>query len=83
MAFTFNKLDNGEYELNVCGYVCPHPQLYTLKYLEKLQDGMIINVLVDNPSSVESVEQACSGKGYSVLEKVQPKAGVTALKIQK
>ncbi|MHB1390821.1 MAG: sulfurtransferase TusA family protein [Thermoleophilia bacterium] len=83
MAFTFNKLDSGEYELNVTGYVCPHPQLYTLKYLEKLQDGMIINVLVDNPSSVESVTQACGGKGYTILEKVSPKAGVTAIKIQK
>lgn len=83
MAFTFNKLEDGEYELDVTGYVCPHPQLYTLKYLEKLKDGMIINVLVDNPSSVESVTQACDGKGYKVLEKNQPKAGVTALKIQK
>lgn len=79
----FTKKDNGSYELDVTGYVCPHPQLYTLKSLDKMQEGMILEVLVDNPSSVESITQACSGKGYSVLEKSSPKAGVTAIKIQK
>ncbi|MCL6093250.1 MAG: sulfurtransferase TusA family protein [Actinomycetota bacterium] len=79
----FNKNDDGTYELDVTGYVCPHPQLYTLKCMEKLQDGMIMDVLIDNPSSVESVTQACTGKGYEILEKTNPKAGVTALKIQK
>jgi tRNA 2-thiouridine synthesizing protein A len=79
----FTKKDNGSYELDVTGYVCPHPQLYTLKSLDKMQEGMILEVLVDNPSSVESITQACSGKGYSVLGKSSPKAGVTAIKIQK
>lgn len=79
----FNKIEDGLYELDVTGYVCPHPQLYTLKCMEKLQGGMVMEVLIDNPSSVESVTQACNGKGYSILEKNSPKAGVTALKIQK
>ena len=79
----FSKNDDGTYELDVTGYVCPHPQLYTLKCMEKLQDGMVMDVLIDNPSSVESVTQACNGKGYEILEKTNPKAGVTALKIQK
>ncbi|MHB9112126.1 MAG: sulfurtransferase TusA family protein [Thermoleophilia bacterium] len=79
----FNKKDDGSYELDVRGYVCPHPQLYTLKSLEKMQDGMILDVLVDNPSSVESINQACNGKGYTILETNSPKAGVTAIKIQK
>ncbi len=79
----FNKLEDGKYELDVTGYVCPHPQLYTLKCMEKLEDGMELDVLIDNPSSVESVTQACNGKGYAILEKANPKAGVTALKIQK
>ena len=79
----FNKNDDGTYELDVTGYVCPHPQLYTLKCMEKLQDGMVMEVLIDNPSSIESVTQACNGKGYSILGKESPKAGVTAIKIQK
>jgi tRNA 2-thiouridine synthesizing protein A len=83
MSMKFNKKEDGVYELDVTGYVCPHPQLYTLKCMEKLQDGMVIEVLIDNPSSVESVTQACGGKGYSILEQNSPKPGVTALKIQK
>ena len=79
----FNKKDDGSYELDVTGYVCPHPQLYTLKCMEKLQDGMVMEVLIDNPSSVESVTQACNGKGYTILGTENPKAGVTAMKIQK
>lgn len=79
----FNKNDDGTYELDVTGYVCPHPQLYTLKCMEKLNEGMVMEVLIDNPSSVESVTQACNGKGYVILESSSPKAGVTALKIQK
>lgn len=79
----FNKNDDGTYELDVTGYVCPHPQLYTLKCMEKLNEGMIMEVLIDNPSSVESVTQACNGKGYSILSTEQPKPGVTAMKIQK
>lgn len=79
----FEKNDDGTYMLDVTGYVCPHPQLYTLKCMEKLNEGMVMEVLVDNPSSIESITQACGGKGYTVLETNQPKAGVTALKIQK
>ena len=79
----FNKKEEGVYELDVTGYVCPHPQLYTLKCMEKLNEGMVMEVLIDNPSSVESVTQACAGKGYAILDKDSPKAGVTQLKIQK
>ncbi|MHB1381188.1 MAG: sulfurtransferase TusA family protein [Thermoleophilia bacterium] len=78
-----NNQDDGSYELDVTGYVCPHPQLYTLKSMDKLQDGMILEVLIDNPSSVESVTQACNSKGFTILDKTSPKAGVTAVKIQK
>jgi len=79
----FEKKDDGSYELDVRGYVCPHPQVYTLKYLEKMKEGMILEVLIDNPSSVESITQACNGKGYAILGQNSPKAGVTAIKIQK
>ncbi len=79
----FSKIDDNNFELDVTGYVCPHPQLYTLKSMEKLKDGMVLSVLIDNPSSVESVEQACSEKGFTILDKSSPKSGVTAVKIQK
>ena len=36
MGMKFEKTDEGRYRLNVNGYVCPHPQIYTKKALEKL-----------------------------------------------
>lgn len=83
MKFSPKEGEVGTYVLDVTGYVCPHPQLYTLKCMEKLKSGKILEVLVDNPSSVESVTQACNGRGYTILEATQPKAGVTQLRIQK
>ena len=77
------QLDDNSYELDVIGYSCPHPQLYTLKFMEKLKDGMVLNVLTDNPSSVESVSQACDKKGYSILDTSSPSDGVTCIRIQK
>jgi len=35
----FNKTGDGTYELDVCGFVCPHPQLYCKKSLEKMEEG--------------------------------------------
>ena len=31
----FEKTSDGKYNLDVKGYVCPHPQIYTKKALEK------------------------------------------------
>jgi hypothetical protein len=28
MAMKFEKKSDGVYALDVCGYVCPHPQIY-------------------------------------------------------
>ena len=39
MAMKFEKTGEGTYVLDVCGYVCPHPQLYTKKSLEKIAVG--------------------------------------------
>ena len=69
MAMTFEKKGEGVYELNVQGYVCPHPQLYMKKSLEKVDPGDIINVLFDNPSSGESIASMCDARGDEILEK--------------
>lgn len=73
----------GYYELDVTGYVCPHPQLYTIKCLEKIPEGSELRVLIDNPSSVESVTQVCNSKGLTILGTSSPKDGVTEIRIQR
>ncbi len=69
MAMSFAKKEEGIYSLDVTGYVCPHPQIYTKKALEKIQSGDFLEVLFDNPSSSESVEAMCDSNGNDIVEK--------------
>ncbi len=64
----FTKVSEGKFELDVCGYVCPHPQLYCKKSLEKMEEGDILDMIFDNPSSAETIIQMCEQAGHEVLE---------------
>ena len=70
MGMTFKKTDEGRYRLNVNGYVCPHPQIYTKKALEKLASGEILELFFDNPSSGESIEAMIDNDGNTLVEKM-------------
>ena len=65
----FEKKSEGLYTLDVCGYVCPHPQLYTKKALEKMTAGETLELVFDNPSSGESIAAMCDSIGNEVVEK--------------
>jgi tRNA 2-thiouridine synthesizing protein A len=65
----FEKRSDGEFVLDVMGYVCPHPQLYTKKALAKLKAGDLLELVFDNPSSGESVAAMLDLTGDKVLEK--------------
>ena len=69
MAAKFDRLDEGKYQLDVRGMTCPHPQLYTKKSLEKIQEGDQLSVLFDSPSSGETIAQMCDSMGHELLEK--------------
>ena len=67
----FEKQSEGFYVLDVKGYVCPHPQIYTKKALSKIQSGEKLEVLFDNPSSGESIATMCDINGDEIVNKVQ------------
>ena len=69
MAMKFEKTGEGTYMLDVCGYVCPHPQIYCKKSLEKMSEGDVVEVILDNPSSVETIAQMCDQVGNEVMER--------------
>jgi tRNA 2-thiouridine synthesizing protein A len=71
MAMKFEKKNEGVYLLDCQGYVCPHPQMYTKKALEKLQPGDVLEVVFDNPSSSESISAMAESAGHEILEKHQ------------
>lgn len=66
----FNKVSEGQYQLDVCGYVCPHPQLYTKKALEKMNDGDVLEIVFDNPSSGESIAAMIDTTGDEVMDQL-------------
>lgn len=69
MAVKFEKTSEGAYALDCTGYVCPHPQIYTKKMLEKIKAGETLEVTFDNPSSSESIAAMCESNGNEIIEK--------------
>ena len=69
MAMKFEKKGDNSYMLDVCGYVCPHPQIYCKKSLEKIAEGDTLEVIFDNPSSAETIVQMLDQAGHEILQK--------------
>ena len=67
----FEKREDGVYVLDVKGYVCPHPQIYTKKALSKVGSGDVLEVIFDNPSSGESIATMCENTGDEIVNKQQ------------
>jgi tRNA 2-thiouridine synthesizing protein A len=70
MAMKFEKTADGSYSLDVKGYVCPHPQLYTKSALSKMKPGDLLKLLFDNASSGESIASMCDKEGDEIVEQV-------------
>lgn len=70
MAMKFEKKADGNYMLDVKGYVCPHPQLYTKSALSKMKTGDVLTLLFDNASSGESIVSMCDKNGDDIMEQV-------------
>jgi len=41
--------------LNCVGAVCPRPQMLTMRMLEELSEGEVIELISDNPATVETL----------------------------
>lgn len=82
MAMSFEQTANGEWTLNVKGYSCPHPQMYTKKALQKIASGDVLTLLFDNPSSGESIASMCEAEGNDLFDR-QEQGGDFVWKIKK
>lgn len=82
MAVKFDQVSDGEYRLDVCGYSCPHPQVYTKKALQKMKSGEVLTLLFDNPSSGESIIAMCDNEGNELYDRSNDN-GVSVWKIRK
>lgn len=69
MAMSFEQTGAGEWRLDVKGYTCPHPQMYTKKAIQKIASGDVLTLVFDNPSSGESILSMCDSDGNDIIER--------------
>jgi tRNA 2-thiouridine synthesizing protein A len=69
--------------LDLRGYVCPYPQLATLKELRNSPPGTIIEVITDNPPSCENVPSVARREGHEVLSVEELERGVWRIVIRR
>ncbi|MFH2038379.1 MAG: sulfurtransferase TusA family protein [Chloroflexota bacterium] len=53
--------------LNVCGKICPYPDMDTMTTLKKMQKGEILEVLLDYPLSVERIPRNLKKQGHRLI----------------
>jgi tRNA 2-thiouridine synthesizing protein A len=82
MAMKFEKSGEGAYLLDVTGYTCPHPQMYTKKALQKIEAGSVLTLVFDNPSSGESIISMCESNGDDLFDRADS-GGTFTWKIRK
>ena len=54
--------------LDVCGEICPYPDMNTMTTLKKMQKGEILEVLLDYPLSVERIPRNLKKQGHKLLQ---------------
>ena len=69
--------------LDLRGYVCPYPQLATLKELRNSPPGTVIEVITDNPPSCENVPSVARREGHEVLSVEEVERGVWRIVIRR
>ncbi len=58
-------------QVDCLGDSCPRPQLMTKKALSQVAAGAVVEILVDNPSSMEALPPMCDELDATHLETVK------------
>jgi TusA-related sulfurtransferase len=53
--------------LDVCGKICPYPDMNTMTTLKKMSKGEVLEVLLDYPMSVERIPRNIKKKGHKLI----------------
>lgn len=77
------KIREGLYRLDARGYMCPYPQIFTIKALEKIEKGSVLEVLIDNPLSCENVPAIARRNGHEVISIERISEGEYRISIRK
>jgi TusA-related sulfurtransferase len=69
------RIGEKTYELDLRGYVCPYPHMYTPQALPKLPKGSVPKVLIVNQPFVENTKSAAQ-KGGTLSLSLNSRSGV-------
>ena len=53
--------------LDVCGKICPYPDMDTMTTLKKMTKGEVLEVLLDYPLSVERIPRSLKKQKHKLL----------------
>jgi tRNA 2-thiouridine synthesizing protein A len=58
MQNLLKKVTDDRYVLDVRGYTCPYPQLFLAKALKSVEKNSVVEVLTDNPPSLDTLPRS-------------------------
>jgi tRNA 2-thiouridine synthesizing protein A len=58
MRNLLKKVADDRYVLDVRGYTCPYPQLFLAKALKSVEKNSVVEVLTDNPPSLDTLPRS-------------------------
>jgi tRNA 2-thiouridine synthesizing protein A len=58
MQNLLKKVADDRYVLDVRGYTCPYPQLLLAKALKSVEKNSVVEVLTDNPPSLDTLPRS-------------------------
>ena len=69
-------------KLDLIGQVCPWPVIFTLKELKTLENGEVLEVVVDHLPSTINIPLAVKKDGHEVLSSEETDEGVFKISIK-
>jgi tRNA 2-thiouridine synthesizing protein A len=55
-------------QINLKGEVCPYTFVKSMLTLEEMEEGQVLQVIVDHLPAVENVPRSLTNEGYEILE---------------
>ena len=68
--------------LDLKGQICPWPVIFTMKELQKMNDGEILRVTIDHLPSTLNIPAAASKEGNDVVSSTENGDGVFQIEIK-
>jgi tRNA 2-thiouridine synthesizing protein A len=80
---SLKSVGKGRYTMDARGFTCPYPELFARRALEALGPGDVLEFMIDNVPSCETVPAAAEELGHKVLEVAKVDEATWRIVIQK